>query len=62
MLQARAEEGGCAPNTSKIVKLKKQEVLSVFRKLQLLDDPIGHPLSKAGICRQAGVSKIILMN
>ena len=55
------------PNTSEIVRYKKQEseskkqkVLSVLRKLQLLDDPIGHPISKAEICRQARVSKTFL--
>ena len=55
------------PNTSEIVRYKKQEseskkqeVLSVLRKLQLLDDPIGHHISKAEICRQAGVSKTFL--
>ena len=55
------------PNTSEIVKYKKQEseskkqeVLSVLRKLQLLNDPISHPISKAEICRQAGVSKTFL--
>ena len=52
------------PNTSEIVRYKKQEsdskkqkVLSVLRKLQLLDDPINYPISKAEICRQAGGSK-----
>ena len=55
------------PNTSEIVRYKKQEseskkqeVLSVLRKLQLLNDPINHPISKAEICRQAGVSKTFL--
>ena len=55
------------PNTSEIVRYKKQEseskkqeVLSVLRRLQLLDDPINHPISKAEICRQAGVSKTFL--
>ena len=55
------------PNTCEIVRykkqeseLKKQKVLSVLRKLQLLDDPISHPISKAEICRQAGVSKTFL--
>ena len=55
------------PNTSEIVRYKKQEseskkqeVLSVLRRLQLLDDPISHPISKAEICRQAGVSKTFL--
>lgn len=55
------------PNTSEIVRYKKQEseskkqaVLSVLEKLQLLNDPISHPISKAEICRQAGVSKTFL--
>ena len=55
------------PNTSEIVRYKKQEseskkqeVLSVLKRLQLLDDPINHPISKAEICRQAGVSKTFL--
>lgn len=55
------------PNTSEIVRYKKQEsedkkqeVLSVLAKLELLNDPISHPISKAEICRQAGVSKTFL--
>ena len=55
------------PNTSEIVRLKKQEselkrqsVLSVLKELTLLDDPINNPISKAEICRRAGVSKTFL--
>lgn len=55
------------PNTCEIVRYKKQEsedkkqeVLSVLAKLELLNDPISHPISKAEICRQAGVSKTFL--
>ena len=55
------------PNTSEIVRLKKQEsevkkqaVLSVLKGLELLDDPLNNPISKAEICRRAGVSKTFL--
>lgn len=55
------------PNTSEIIRLKKQEselkkqaVLSTLRELELLDDPINNPISKAEICRRAGVSKTFL--
>ena len=55
------------PNTSEIVRLKKQEselkrqsVLSVLKELTLLNDPINNPISKAEICRRAGVSKTFL--
>ena len=55
------------PNTSEIVRLKKQEsevkkqaVLSVLKELELLDDPLNNPISKAEICRRAGVSKTFL--
>ena len=53
-----------SPNTSKMVeskkmesRLKKQTVLAVLKELTLLDDPISNPISKAEICRKAGVSK-----
>lgn len=56
-----------SPNTSEIVRLKKQEsdlkkqaVLSILKELELLDDPIKNPISKAEICRRAGVSKTFL--
>ena len=59
--------GNKNPNTSEIVRLKKQEsdskkqaVLSVLKELTLLDDPINNPISKAEICRRAGVSKTFL--
>lgn len=55
------------PNTSEIVRLKKQEselkkqaVLSVLKELELLDDPLNNPISKAEICRRADVSKTFL--
>ena len=55
------------PNTSEIVRLKKQESevkkqadLSVSKELELLDDPLNNPISKAEICRRAGVSKTFL--
>lgn len=55
------------PNTSEIIRLKKQEseikkqaVLSVLKELELLDDPLNNPISKAEICRRAGVSKTFL--
>ena len=55
------------PNTSEIVRLKKQEsevkkqaVLSVLKELELLDDPLNNPISKAEICRRTGVSKTFL--
>lgn len=56
-----------SPNTSKMVeskkmesRLKKQTVLAVLKELTLLDDPIRNPISKAEICRKAGVSKTFL--
>ncbi len=59
--------GNKNPNTSEIVRLKKQEsevkkqaVLSVLKELELLDDPLSNPISKAEICRRAGVSKTFL--
>ncbi|MED3936611.1 DUF6262 family protein [Priestia megaterium] len=55
------------PNTSKMVEtkkmesdLKKQAVLSVLKELMLLSDPVNSPISKAEICRKAGVSKTFL--
>lgn len=55
------------PNTSKMVEtkkmesdLKKQAVLDSLKELTLLDDPINNPISKAEICRIAGVSKTFL--
>ncbi|EOO11742.1 DUF6262 family protein [Bacillus cereus] len=55
------------PNTSKMVEtkkmesyVKKQDVLGVLRELTLLDDPVNNPISKAEICRKAGVSKTFL--
>ena len=55
------------PNTSEIIRLKRQEsnlkkqaVLSVLKELELLDDPLNNPISKAEICRRAGVSKTFL--
>lgn len=59
--------GNKNPNTSEIIKLKKQEselkkqaVLSVLKELELLDDVENNPISKAEICRRAGVSKTFL--
>lgn len=59
--------GNKNPNTEEIIRLKKQEsefkkqaVLSVLKELELLDDPINNPISKAEICRRAGVSKTFL--
>jgi len=59
--------GNKNPNTSEIIRLKKQEsdlkkqaVLSVLKELELLDDPTNNPISKAEICRRAGVSKTFL--
>ena len=59
--------GNKNPNTSEIIRLKKQEsefkrqsVLSILKELTLLDDPINNPISKAEICRRAGVSKTFL--
>ncbi|PGA93881.1 DUF6262 family protein [Bacillus toyonensis] len=56
-----------SPNTSKMVEskkmeseLKKQAVLTVLKELTLLDDPISNLISKAEICRKAGVSKTFL--
>lgn len=55
------------PNTSPMVEtkkkeseLKKQAVLAVLQELTLLDDPVNNPISKAEICRKAGVSKTFL--
>lgn len=55
------------PNTSEMVKykkhesqLKKEAVLSVLKELELLDDPVNNPISKAEICRRTGVSKTFL--
>lgn len=59
--------GNKNPNTEEIIRLKKQEsefkkqaVLSVLKELELLDDPLNNPISKAEICRRAGVSKTFL--
>lgn len=59
--------GNKNPDTSEIIRLKKQEsdlkkqaVLSVLKELELLDDPLNNPISKAEICRRAGVSKTFL--
>lgn len=56
-----------SPNTSKMVEtkkmeseLKKQAVLAVLKELTLLDAPVSNPISKAEICRKAGVSKTFL--
>ncbi|KAA0780754.1 MULTISPECIES: DUF6262 family protein [Bacillus cereus group] len=56
-----------SPNTSKMIeskkmesRLKKKTVLAVLKELTLLDDPIRNPISKAEICRKAGVSKTFL--
>ncbi|PEK30265.1 MULTISPECIES: DUF6262 family protein [Bacillus cereus group] len=55
------------PNTSKMVEtkkmeseLKKQAVLATLKELTLLNDPVNNPISKAEICRKAGVSKTFL--
>lgn len=55
------------PNTSRMVETKKMEsdlkkkaVLGVLKELTLLDDPINNPISKAEVCRKAGVSKTFL--
>ncbi|KXY55088.1 DUF6262 family protein [Bacillus cereus] len=55
------------PNTSSMVEIKKKEselkkqaVLAVLKELTLLNDPINNPISKAEICRKAGVSKTFL--
>lgn len=55
------------PNTSGMTDSKKEEsitkrqaVLSVLKELELLDDPVNNPISKAEICRRAGVSKTFL--
>ena len=55
------------PNTVKMVEAKKQEselkkkaVLGALKELTLLDDPVNNPVSKAEICRKAGVSKTFL--
>lgn len=55
------------PNTSEIVKYKKQEseskkqaVLSILKELELLNNPVNNPISKADLCRRAGVSKTFL--
>lgn len=59
--------GNKNPNTSEIIRLKKQEsnlkkqtVLSILNELETLNDPINNPISKAEICRRAGVSKTFL--
>ncbi len=52
--------GNKSPNTSEIIRFKKQAVLSVLKELELLDDPVNNPISKADICRRAGVSKTFL--
>lgn len=56
-----------SPNVEGMIKAKKQEsetkkalVLSVLNELITLDDPIYHPVTKAEICRKAGVSKTFL--
>ena len=56
-----------SPNTTKMVEtkkleseLKKRAVLASLNELTLLDDPINNPISKAEICRKAGVSKTFL--
>ncbi|MED1285834.1 DUF6262 family protein [Bacillus mycoides] len=55
------------PNTSKMIETKKMEsdlkkraVLGILKELTLLDDPVNNPISKAEICRKAGVSKTFL--
>ncbi|MGG3450372.1 DUF6262 family protein [Domibacillus aminovorans] len=55
------------PNTTKMVEIKKKEselkkeaVLAVLKELTLLNDPVNNPISKAEICRKAGVSKPFL--
>lgn len=55
------------PNTEGIIQYKKQEseqkkqsVLDALNELILLDDPERYPISKAEICRRAGVSKTFL--
>lgn len=55
------------PNTSNMIEIKKQEselkkqaVLAALKELTLLDDPVNNPISKAEICRKAGVSKTFL--
>ena len=59
--------GNKNPNTSEIIRLKRQEselkkqaVLSILKELELLDDTLNNPISKAEICRRAGVSKTFL--
>lgn len=59
--------GNKNPNTSEIIRLKKQEseykkqaVLSILKELELLDDPLNNSISKAEICRRACVSKTFL--
>lgn len=59
--------GNKNPNTEEIIRLKKQEsnlkkqaVLSVLKELELLDDPLNNPITKAEVCRRAGVSKTFL--
>lgn len=59
--------GNKNPNTLEIIRLKKQEsdlkkqaVLFVLKELELLDDPLNNSISKAEICRRAGVSKTFL--
>ena len=55
------------PNTKSMIEskkaesqLKKQLVLSVLKQLEILNDPISNPISKAEICRRASVSKPFL--
>ncbi|WP_342048049.1 DUF6262 family protein [Bacillus sp. OTU530] len=55
------------PDTSKMVEEKKRQsqtkkeaVLAALKELTLLDDPVNRPVSKAEICRKAGVSKTFL--
>lgn len=37
------------PNTKNMVESKKQLVLSVLKQLEMLNDPINNPISKAEI-------------
>lgn len=55
------------PNTTKMIESKKIEseskkkaVLEALKELIALNDPINNPISKAEICRRAGVSKPFL--
>lgn len=56
-----------SPNTLGIVEykkkeseIKKQKVLDILTELEILDDPVRNSISKALICRKAGVSKTFL--